>query len=906
MTDHPEFRRAFRVSRAERDVDDEIRFHIQSRINDLVAAGVSREEAAARARKEFGDVSDARRELTEVARRRATRGQMREHIDSLRQDIRYALRTFARTPGLTLLVVVSLAIGIGATTAIFSVVNALLLKPLPYPDPDRIAVLWLRAPGINIPQDWPSPGEYVDVKNENRSFSELSISQGRSGTLIGRGGEAPFPEPQRVEVLKTSSSLFHILGAKAARGRLILPDEDVPGKAPVVVLSDRFWKRVLNSDPNIVGKTIVLNGFSTQTDTITQFQVAGVLSPDFLLNAEIMPTVASIQQMDLFLPLPFGAEAESRRGDENYNIMARLKPGVTMARAHTDVAAIAARIREKDKRDKTFTIDVVPLVDSVVGNVRLALLVVMGSVTLVLLIACTNVAGLLLTRATARQKEVAVRIALGARWQRLVRQLLTETALLGLMGGIAGLLIALLAIRAVRAINPGNIPRIDAIGLDGNVLAFTFGVSLLAGVLFGLAPALRAARVDLNSVLKTGGRNTQGEGGFGFSRRRLRSLLVVGETAISLVLLVGAGLLIRSFVRLQDVSPGFDASGVVSMRLGVSARQFANRDAAVAYYATFGEQLASVPGVKERGAVSALPFTSSVGWGEINVEGWTPEPGQELQVDQRGATTRYFSTMRIPLVAGRFFDEADLAQNANPVVVVDKKFAQRFWPQAGTSAIGKHVWFGDPNKPLTIVGVVGTVKQYGLDVDGRIVVYLPSANAGYQVARTSGDPATVARAMVRKIHELDPSLPVFDVQTMADRMSDSMARQRFSTTMLGAFAGFALLLAIVGIYGVISNLVAQGSRDIGLRMALGAERSGILLMVLRQGMQLTVVGVLAGLFGALVLTRVMASLLFGISTTDLLTFAAVPILLVVTAALAVCVPALRATRVDPKVALEAE
>jgi predicted permease len=827
-------------------------------------------------------------------------------MSDLQQDIQYALRTFRRTPGLTFVIVLSLAIGIGATTAIFSVVNALLLKPLPYPDPDRLAVLWLRSPGINIPQDWPSPGQYVDLKNQNRSFSELSISQGRAGTLIGRGGEAPFPEPQRVEALKTSSNLFHMLGATTVHGRLLLPDEDSPGKAPVVVLSYKFWKRALNGDPNIVGKTIVLNGFSTGTDTITQFEIVGVLSADFLLNAEIMPTVASIQQMDLFLPLPLGADAESRRGDENYNIMARLKHGVTMAQAHSDVAAIAARIRDKDKRDKSFTIDVVPLVQSVVGNVRLALLVVMGSVSLVLLIACTNVAGLLLTRATARQKEVAVRIALGAQWQRLVRQLLTETSLLGLMGGVAGLLVALVALRVVRAINPGNIPLIDTIHLDGNVLAFTFAVSLLAGILFGLAPALRAARVDLNSVLKAGGRNTQGDGGLGFSRRRLRSLLVAGEVAISLVLLVGAGLLIRSFVRLQNVSPGFDPSGVISMRLGASARRFENRNAAVAYYATFGEQLASVPGVKERGAVSALPFTSSVGWGGINVEGWTPEPGQELQVDQRGATTRYFSTMRIPLVAGRYFDDADLSENASRVVIIDKKFAQRFWPRG--NAIGKHVWFGpDPTKNnFTIVGIVGTVKQYGLDVDGRIVVYLPSPNAGYQVARTSGDAATVAGAIVRKIHELDPSVTVFDVRTMTDRMSDSMARQRFSTTMLGAFAGFAFLLAVIGIYGVISNLVAQGSHDIGVRMALGAERRGILLMVLRQGMELTVVGAVAGLFAAALLTRVMASLLFGVSATDIVTFSIVPIVLIATAALASCIPALRATRVDPTVALRAD
>jgi putative ABC transport system permease protein len=341
------------------------------------------------------------------------------------------------------------------------------------------------------------------------------------------------------------------------------------------------------------------------------------------------------------------------------------------------------------------------------------------------------------------------------------------------------------------------------------------------------------------------------------------------------------------------------------MRLGTSGRHFADPGAAVAYYATFREQLNSVPGVKESGAVSVLPFTSSVGWGQINVEGWTPKPGQELQVDVRGATAGYFSTMRIPLVAGRFFDGADLSPNAARVAIIDKKFAQRFWPRG--SAIGKHVWFGpDPTKNYTIVGVVGDVKQYGLDVDGRSVVYAPSANGSYQVARTSGDPVTVARAMVRRIHELDPSLAVFDVRTMTDRMSDSMARQRFSATMLGAFAGFAFLLAVVGVYGVISNLVAQGSHDIGLRMALGAEPRGILLMVLRQGMELTLVGVVVGLLGATALTRVMASLLFGVSTTDFMTFSAAPIALIVTATLAICVPALRATRVDPTVALHAD
>jgi predicted permease len=815
------------------------------------------------------------------------------------QDVRYALRMLRRSPVATMVIVASLAIGIGANTAIFSVVNALLLKPLPYPDPDRLAVLWLRSPGINIPEDWPSPGQYIDIKNENRSFDLMSISRGRSGTLLGRD------QPERVELLQTSSSLFTLLGARPLHGRLLLAEDDVPGKAAVVILSHGFWQRVFASDPAVVGRSITLNGIGAGTGTDkNQFTVAGVLGPDFMLNAEVMPTVASIRQMDLFLPLPLGADAVTRRGDENYNVMARLEDGVTMTQADADVAAIASRIRDKDKRDRTFTIDVVPLLDQVVGNVRRAVLVLLGSVTLVLLIACANVANLLLTRATGRQKEVAIRTALGARWQRLVRQLLTESVLLGVLGGVVGLAIAKGALAVVHAVNPGNIPRLEVIGIDGTVLSFTFAVSILTGLVFGLAPALRAARADLNTALKAGGRSAQGEGGFGSSRRRMRSLLVVAELALSLMLLVGAGLLIRSFVRLQQVTPGFTAENVISMRLGASGRQFPNPESRVEYFRQFADRLAAVPGVEARGAVTALPFTSSVGWGSINVEGWTPQPGQELQVDQRAVTPDYFRTLQVPLRQGRFFTDFDTLPNAERVIAIDEKFAQRFWP--GQSAIGKHLW-NDPKSPLTIVGVVGTVKQYGLDVDGRIVVYRPSPGLlTYQVARTSGDPSAAAAAMVRAIHEVDPTIPVYDVRTMEDRMSESMARQRFATLMLGAFAAFALILAVVGVYGVMSHLVSQGTHDIGVRMALGAQRSGIVRMVLRQGAELTAAGLVLGLLGAALLTRVMASLLFGIGAHDLLTFSIVPLLLGSFALLAVCIPALRATRVDPVVALREE
>jgi predicted permease len=819
-------------------------------------------------------------------------------MGDLLQDLRYASRTLRRSWALTLVIVASLAIGIGANSAIFSVVNALLLKPLPYPEPDRLVVLWLRSPGINIAQDWPSPGQYLDIQQENRSFELMSISRGRVSTLIGPD------QAERVESLETSSSLFPLLGARAVHGRLLGPDDDVPGQAPVVILSHAFWQRAFGGDRAIVGKSITLNGLGSGAgEARNQFEVIGVLEQNFLMNGEIMPTVASVRQMDVFLPLPFGPDTQTqRRGDENFNVMARLKPGVTLEQARRDVLEIAGRIRDKDRRDATFTIDTVSLVESVVGNVRLAVLVLLGFVALVLLIACVNVANLLLTRATGRQKEVAVRTALGASWKRLVRQLLTESLLLGLLGGVAGLVIAQAALQVVRTINPGNIPRLEAIALDGTVLAFTFAIAVLTGLLFGLVPALQAARVDLSSSMKAGGRSTQGEGGLGSSRGRLRSVLVVAEVAISLMLLIGAGLLIQSFVRLQQVSPGFEPSGVVSMRIGGTARQLRNRDEAVAYYGPINDALAAVPGVQSRGFVSALPFTSSVGWGSINVEGWTPQPGQELQVDQRGATVDYFRAMKIPLTQGRFFEARDLPANAEPVAIIDQKFADRFWPEG---AIGKQVWF-DPKQKITIVGVVGTVKQYGLDVDGRIVVYRPSTFATWHVARTSGDPASVGAALARKIRELDPTMTVGDIQTMTERMGTSMARQRFSTVMLGAFAAFALILAVVGVYGVMSHLVAQGARDIGVRMALGAERRRILTMVLRQGMELAVAGIVLGLVGALALTRVMAGMLFNVSTRDLATFSVVPLALALTAAIAIIIPAMRATRVDPVVALRDE
>jgi predicted permease len=806
------------------------------------------------------------------------------------QDLRYAFRMLGKSPGLALVIVVSLAIGIGANSAIFSVVDALLLRPLPYSHPERLAAIWLHSPGIGIFRDWPSPGQYIDLRTENHSFEDMAIARLTSFTLTG------YDQPEQVYGMRTSSSLLWILGAKPLLGRLLLPEDDTPGKQQVAILSHGLWQRRFNTDPHVIGKSITLNN--------KQFTVAGVLPSDFVVNTEVMPAELPMDRADIFLPLPLGADAATRRGDENYNILVRLKPNVSLRQAQADVGIIAARIREKDKRDRTFGMHVVGLLDQVVGDVRRALLVLLGSVTLVLLSACANVANLLLTRAAGREKEVAIRTALGAGTQRLVRQLLTESILLALLGGLAGLVIAQWSLHLIHAMNPGNIPRLGEIHINFAVLLFTFGVSLLTGILFGLAPIWRAVRLDLNTSLKSGGRSGQTDGGLRVARHRLRGLLVVSQLALSLMLLIGAGLLIRSFVRLQNVAPGFTVDHVLSMQV---VAQFKNAKEVGQGYHEIGERIRKLPGVIGEGLVSALPLTGGVGWGQINVQDYHPAPGQELQSDFRTASTDYFRTMQIPLLKGRFFDDHDNA-DSQPVAIVDEKFAKQFWPH--DNPVGKHVWFDDPKKPIIITGVVGVVKHYGLDTDQKIVVYFPfnqnRGNETYLVLRSSSDPAGLAAAVTREIHEVDRNAPVFDVRTMQDRLYDSLARQRFASTMLAAFAAFALLVSAIGVYGVISYLVAQSTHDIGLRMALGARPGSILTLVVRQGMELAAIGIVVGLIGAATLTRVLSSLLFGVSAYDAVTFVTVAAVLATVTLLATAIPAFRATRVDPMEALRIE
>ena len=814
-------------------------------------------------------------------------------MQTLIQDLRYGARMLMKNPGLTLLIVLSLAIGIGANTAIFSVTSTLLLKPLPYEHPERLAILWLRSPGIGIPQDWPSPGQYHDIKTQNHVFDETAIAGGGGYTLSG------LSKAVKVDGIEASSSLLPMLGVKPMLGRIFTADEDHPGKPDTVVLTYGLWKQAFGGDPNLVERSITLDG-KPRT-------VVGILPREFRLSHEVIPVIGGIETAQIFLPLPMDAKEELNYGPEDYNVLGRLKPSVTMEQAQADISIIAARLREEKHRDKTFTISVVPLTEQVVGNVRTSVLILLGAVVLVLLIACTNVANLLLARATRRQKEIAMRTALGAGRGRLVMQLVTESVLLSLLGGVAGLAVSAVSLYVVEKIHPGNIPRLDELGMDWRVLAFTLAISVVTGIVFGLAPALRASRVDLNTALKAGGRSSS-SGGLRVRRDKLRGALVIAELAISLTLLAGAGLLIRSFVRLLSVPPGFNPDKVVSMQIAATGPKYKDHARRLQFYNELGDRVRSLPGVTGFGAVSVLPLTPSVGWGGMQIEGYVPpKDAPELQVDKRSATPDYFRTMEVPLIAGRFFTASD-TDKSQPVVLIDQKMADRFWPK--DDAVGKRIRQGDKEPWLTIVGVVGVVKQYGLDIDTKMVTYFPYAawlnGEMFVTARTTGDPAALVNSIVEQVHALDADVPVFDIAAMQQRVHDSVARQRFAMTMLGAFAAFAMILAAVGVYGVMSFLVTQGTSDIAIRMALGAQRGSILSLVMQQGMGLALIGVAAGIVGALSLTHVMSGLLFGVSATDPVTLAAGAALLIVVALMACYFPARRAMRVDPMVALRYE
>ena len=801
-------------------------------------------------------------------------------------DLKRAFRTLLKTPGFTLAALIVLALGIGANTSIFSIVNGVLLRPLPFAQPDRLVQLWHTPPEKQFPgmkQFSLSAANYLDWEQQNDVFEQSGVYNFTDFRLTGTG------DPQVLQAARVEPTFFHVLRGQTLLGRTITPEDAHPGHEHVVVLTEKLWKKQFAGDPQVVGKTVQLNGQA--------YSVIGVMASDFQ-----KPGWAQ-----LWTPLIWDPAEKVVRGEHHFLAVARLKPGVTLQQAQADLDTIAARLAQQYPADDAgWGAQVVSLRDETVGDVRRPLYILLGSVAFVLLIACANVANLILAKTLDRRKEIAIRTALGANRVRIVRQVLSEAIVLSVAGGLLGLIVAHFATKLVVNFLGASLPRLNEIGLDVPVLAFTFGIAILTGVLSGVWPAWRMSKADPQDALKQGGRTDAAVSG-----KRTRAALVVAEVSLSLVLLVGAGLLIRTLWNLRGVNPGFEAQHVLTMRIGVASTDYTSVEQQLAFYEELLRRVRAIPGVQSAGVTDDLPLQGG-STQPVAIEGQPAvDMSHQPEVSVRILTPGFLSAMHIPVLRGRDFNENDTA-SATPVILISESMARQFWPNE--NPIGKRlVMTFAPDKVREVVGVVGDVKDRGLDnKDPVSTLYYPFAQfympakwgkfraMGLAMAvRTTVDPAGTTSSIRAAIHELAPNTPLLEVRTMEDLVAESLSPQRFNMILLAAFAGLALLLAAVGIYSVLAYAVRQRVREIGVRMALGAQIGDVLRMIVFDGMKPTLLGVAIGLVASIALSRVLGTLVFGVKATDVPTFLTVSVLLVGVGMFASILPAWRATRVDP-------
>jgi putative ABC transport system permease protein len=891
-------RALFRGESVLRDIEEELRVHVEMETETNIERGMSPDEARAAALKSFGNM------IRNTERGYDIRGG--GWLEAFWQDLQYGLRMMLKNPGFTLIAVITLALGIGANTAIFSVVNGVLLRPLPYDEPERL--LFVAEHGSSGGEMGVSYPNFIDWRAQNHVFERIGFFNS-GGYKLTAGGET-----ESASAGEVTADLFAALRVNAALGRVFTNEDDKPGAVPVVLLSHGLWQRRFGGNPQIIGKSITLDGYL--------YTVIGVAPKEFSfpIGAELWVSAG--------LKAAVNSEWRLRGNHPNFYAVARLKPGVTLEQARADLDSIAADLEKQyPETNMGQRVRMIPLLENYVRNIRAALRILLGAVSFVLLIACANVASLMLARATARQQEMAVRAALGAGRMRIIRQLLTESILLAMLGGGMGLVIGQWSVKMILAISPENtIPRVGEIRLDNRVLLFTAAVSLLTGIFFGLLPALQASRPNVQEGLKKTGlppRSAPGHKG------RLRSGLLVAQIALTLALLVGAGLLIRSFQRLQGVAAGFDYENLMTFGIEWPPRKYPEPERQIRLYQEVSQRLSALPGVQSVGLSSLRLPLSAGGWRTgFMVEGEPAlSPSQRPSMDASVVDANYFKTMRIPLLRGRWFDEHDdrshLTQEntkgMNGVqkliaglrsVIIDEEFARRYWPNG--DAIGKRIRLGnsDAGAVVTVVGIVGRVKMEGLsDESNRVQGYFPYLQFPFGpavVVRTQTAPETLIVAVRQEVRAIDSELQISNIRTMKQIRAKSIAPQRFNLALLGIFAGIALTLALVGIYGVMAYLVAQRTHEIGVRMALGARIGDVLRLVVGQGMKIVIAGVGLGLAGAFALTRLMKALLFEVSATDPYTFVFITLLLLGAALLACFIPARRATKVDPAVALRSE